>query len=148
MCLFFFFFQSSIEERLKQLQDAHRDFGPGSQHFLSSKSSPVLFEVSASCCTNLFHAVPKRRLRVYIKKTSVRSTHVWLFGLEVALTGFVCLSLFISQGTLLRLASPVPLIATVGPHFSSRTCLCILSLLLPAALQRLHRGSRGLTNVI
>ncbi|XP_023675685.1 dystrophin-related protein 2 isoform X1 [Paramormyrops kingsleyae] len=28
--------QSSIEERLKQLQDAHRDFGPGSQHFLSS----------------------------------------------------------------------------------------------------------------
>ncbi|XP_046704769.1 dystrophin-related protein 2 isoform X1 [Silurus meridionalis] len=28
--------QSSIEERMKQLQDAHRDFGPGSQHFLSS----------------------------------------------------------------------------------------------------------------
>ncbi|KAL2077359.1 hypothetical protein ACEWY4_026863 [Coilia grayii] len=28
--------QSSIEERLKQHQDAHRDFGPGSQHFLSS----------------------------------------------------------------------------------------------------------------
>ncbi|XP_066571131.1 dystrophin-related protein 2 isoform X2 [Amia ocellicauda] len=28
--------QASIEERLKQLQDAHRDFGPGSQHFLSS----------------------------------------------------------------------------------------------------------------
>uniref|UniRef100_A0A087YF40 Dystrophin related protein 2 n=1 Tax=Poecilia formosa TaxID=48698 RepID=A0A087YF40_POEFO len=27
--------QGSIEERLKQLQDAHRDFGPGSQHFLS-----------------------------------------------------------------------------------------------------------------
>ncbi|KAF3838613.1 hypothetical protein F7725_010381 [Dissostichus mawsoni] len=27
---------ASIEERLKQLQDAHRDFGPGSQHFLSS----------------------------------------------------------------------------------------------------------------
>ncbi|KAJ8351178.1 hypothetical protein SKAU_G00226540 [Synaphobranchus kaupii] len=29
--------QGCIEERLKQLQDAHRDFGPGSQHFLSSK---------------------------------------------------------------------------------------------------------------
>ncbi|XP_045850422.1 dystrophin-related protein 2 isoform X2 [Meles meles] len=28
--------QVSIGERLKQLQDAHRDFGPGSQHFLSS----------------------------------------------------------------------------------------------------------------
>ncbi|XP_052005997.1 dystrophin-related protein 2-like [Xyrauchen texanus] len=28
--------QGSIEERLRQLQDAHRDFGPGSQHFLSS----------------------------------------------------------------------------------------------------------------
>ncbi|XP_069749487.1 dystrophin-related protein 2 [Narcine bancroftii] len=28
--------QASIEERLKQLQDAHRDFGPGSQHFLST----------------------------------------------------------------------------------------------------------------
>ncbi|XP_056456359.1 dystrophin-related protein 2 isoform X2 [Gadus chalcogrammus] len=28
--------QGSIEERLKQLQDAHRDFGPGSQHFLCS----------------------------------------------------------------------------------------------------------------
>ncbi|XP_078067790.1 dystrophin-related protein 2 [Mustelus asterias] len=28
--------QTSIEERLKQLQDAHRDFGPGSQHFLST----------------------------------------------------------------------------------------------------------------
>ncbi|XP_061642672.1 dystrophin-related protein 2 isoform X2 [Phyllopteryx taeniolatus] len=28
--------QGSIEERLKQLQDANRDFGPGSQHFLSS----------------------------------------------------------------------------------------------------------------
>ncbi|KAG1930052.1 dystrophin-related protein 2 [Pimephales promelas] len=28
--------QGSIDERLKQLQDAHRDFGPGSQHFLSS----------------------------------------------------------------------------------------------------------------
>ncbi|XP_023647959.1 dystrophin-related protein 2-like isoform X1 [Paramormyrops kingsleyae] len=28
--------QCSIEERLKQLHDAHREFGPGSQHFLSS----------------------------------------------------------------------------------------------------------------
>ncbi|XP_059507464.1 dystrophin-related protein 2 [Stegostoma tigrinum] len=28
--------QTSINERLKQLQDAHRDFGPGSQHFLST----------------------------------------------------------------------------------------------------------------
>ncbi|XP_062039777.1 dystrophin-related protein 2 isoform X3 [Lepus europaeus] len=28
--------QVSVGERLKQLQDAHRDFGPGSQHFLSS----------------------------------------------------------------------------------------------------------------
>uniref|UniRef100_A0A8C5H346 Dystrophin related protein 2 n=1 Tax=Gouania willdenowi TaxID=441366 RepID=A0A8C5H346_GOUWI len=28
--------QGSVDERLKQLQDAHRDFGPGSQHFLSS----------------------------------------------------------------------------------------------------------------
>uniref|UniRef100_A0A7M4ET65 Dystrophin related protein 2 n=1 Tax=Crocodylus porosus TaxID=8502 RepID=A0A7M4ET65_CROPO len=28
--------QTSVNERLKQLQDAHRDFGPGSQHFLSS----------------------------------------------------------------------------------------------------------------
>ncbi|KAK3535336.1 hypothetical protein QTP70_008563 [Hemibagrus guttatus] len=28
--------QGSVEERMKQLQDAHRDFGPGSQHFLSS----------------------------------------------------------------------------------------------------------------
>ncbi|KAJ7412587.1 Dystrophin-related protein 2 [Willisornis vidua] len=28
--------QAAINERLKQLQDAHRDFGPGSQHFLSS----------------------------------------------------------------------------------------------------------------
>uniref|UniRef100_A0A672N923 Dystrophin-related protein 2-like n=1 Tax=Sinocyclocheilus grahami TaxID=75366 RepID=A0A672N923_SINGR len=32
----FFPLKGSIEERLKQLQDAHRDFGPGSQHFLSS----------------------------------------------------------------------------------------------------------------
>uniref|UniRef100_A0A8C1T909 Dystrophin related protein 2 n=1 Tax=Cyprinus carpio TaxID=7962 RepID=A0A8C1T909_CYPCA len=29
-------FQSLLIKRLKQLQDAHRDFGPGSQHFLSS----------------------------------------------------------------------------------------------------------------
>ncbi|XP_030066139.1 dystrophin-related protein 2 [Microcaecilia unicolor] len=28
--------QASINERQKQLQDAHRDFGPGSQHFLST----------------------------------------------------------------------------------------------------------------
>uniref|UniRef100_A0A8C3SYE8 Dystrophin related protein 2 n=1 Tax=Chelydra serpentina TaxID=8475 RepID=A0A8C3SYE8_CHESE len=28
--------QASVNERLKQLQDAHRDFGPGSQHFLST----------------------------------------------------------------------------------------------------------------
>uniref|UniRef100_A0A8D0HIU4 Dystrophin related protein 2 n=1 Tax=Sphenodon punctatus TaxID=8508 RepID=A0A8D0HIU4_SPHPU len=28
--------QVSVNERLKQLQDAHRDFGPGSQHFLST----------------------------------------------------------------------------------------------------------------
>ncbi|KAM9324198.1 dystrophin-related protein 2 [Gastrophryne carolinensis] len=28
--------QASVAERLKQLQDAHRDFGPESQHFLSS----------------------------------------------------------------------------------------------------------------
>ncbi|ERE65842.1 dystrophin-related protein 2 [Cricetulus griseus] len=28
--------QMSVGERLKQLQDAHRDFGPGSQHFLST----------------------------------------------------------------------------------------------------------------
>nr|XP_060612348.1 dystrophin-related protein 2 isoform X4 [Anolis sagrei ordinatus] len=28
--------QVSINDRLKHLQDAHRDFGPGSQHFLSS----------------------------------------------------------------------------------------------------------------
>lgn len=27
----------SVEDRLKQLQEAHRDFGPASQHFLSSK---------------------------------------------------------------------------------------------------------------
>jgi len=26
-----------VEDRLKQLQEAHRDFGPASQHFLSSK---------------------------------------------------------------------------------------------------------------
>ncbi|GAB1303109.1 Dystrophin-related protein 2 [Apodemus speciosus] len=29
--------QVSVAERLKQLQDAHRDFGPGSQHFLSKR---------------------------------------------------------------------------------------------------------------
>nr|XP_006137502.1 dystrophin-related protein 2 isoform X2 [Pelodiscus sinensis] len=28
--------QAAVNERLKQLQDAHRDFGPGSQHFLST----------------------------------------------------------------------------------------------------------------
>ncbi|XP_069625224.1 utrophin isoform X1 [Ranitomeya imitator] len=28
--------QAAVEERLKQLQDAHRDFGPTSQHFLST----------------------------------------------------------------------------------------------------------------
>ncbi|XP_032628056.1 dystrophin-related protein 2 isoform X3 [Chelonoidis abingdonii] len=28
--------EASVNERLKQLQDAHRDFGPGSQHFLST----------------------------------------------------------------------------------------------------------------
>ncbi|XP_038603907.1 dystrophin-related protein 2 [Tachyglossus aculeatus] len=28
--------QTSVSERLKQLQDAHRDFGPGSQHFLAT----------------------------------------------------------------------------------------------------------------
>nr|XP_014341600.1 PREDICTED: dystrophin-related protein 2 [Latimeria chalumnae] len=28
--------QAAVEERLKQLQDANRDFGPGSQHFLST----------------------------------------------------------------------------------------------------------------
>lgn len=27
----------SVEDRLKQLQEAHHDFGPASQHFLSSK---------------------------------------------------------------------------------------------------------------
>ena len=27
----------SVEDRIKQLQEAHRDFGPASQHFLSSK---------------------------------------------------------------------------------------------------------------
>lgn len=54
--------QGSIEERLKQLQDAHRDFGPGSQHFLSSKSPLLLFEVGTSCRTNLHHAEPKQRL--------------------------------------------------------------------------------------
>lgn len=42
--------QGSIEERLKQLQDAHRDFGPGSQHFLSSKT-PLLLQAVASSCT-------------------------------------------------------------------------------------------------
>uniref|UniRef100_A0A3Q1BZ94 Dystrophin related protein 2 n=1 Tax=Amphiprion ocellaris TaxID=80972 RepID=A0A3Q1BZ94_AMPOC len=40
--------QGSIEERLKQLQDAHRDFGPGSQHFLSSKS-PLLHQAQTTC---------------------------------------------------------------------------------------------------
>ncbi|KAJ8348737.1 hypothetical protein SKAU_G00273260 [Synaphobranchus kaupii] len=39
--------QGSIEERLKQLQDAHRDFGPGSQHFLSS-SVQIPWERSVS----------------------------------------------------------------------------------------------------
>lgn len=29
--------QVSVDDRLKQLQEAHRDFGPSSQHFLSSK---------------------------------------------------------------------------------------------------------------
>ena len=45
--------QGSIDERLKQLQDAHRDFGPGSQHFLSSKRSLLLSEVTTSCRCNL-----------------------------------------------------------------------------------------------
>lgn len=29
--------QVAAEDRLKQLQEAHRDFGPSSQHFLSSE---------------------------------------------------------------------------------------------------------------
>ncbi|EPY75513.1 dystrophin-related protein 2 isoform 1 [Camelus ferus] len=33
----------SVGERLKQLQDAHRDFGPGSQHFLSSDLNNIKF---------------------------------------------------------------------------------------------------------
>lgn len=35
----------SVEDRLKQLQEAHRDFGPASQHFLSSK----FFELIDAC---------------------------------------------------------------------------------------------------
>ncbi|ELK05138.1 Dystrophin-related protein 2 [Pteropus alecto] len=35
--------QVSVGERLKQLQDAHRDFGPGSQHFLSSDLNNIKF---------------------------------------------------------------------------------------------------------
>ncbi|KAG2468093.1 UTRO protein, partial [Polypterus senegalus] len=31
------YLQVAVEDRLKQLQEAHRDFGPSSQHFLSSK---------------------------------------------------------------------------------------------------------------
>lgn len=57
--------QGSIEERLKQLQDAHRDFGPGSQHFLSSKSHLLLFEVVTSYRSSLYRAVPRHRL-VYV----------------------------------------------------------------------------------
>lgn len=30
--------QAAVEDRLKLLQEAHRDFGPSSQHFLSSES--------------------------------------------------------------------------------------------------------------
>lgn len=30
--------QVAVEERIRQLHEAHRDFGPASQHFLSSKS--------------------------------------------------------------------------------------------------------------
>lgn len=29
--------QVAVEDRLKLLQEAHRDFGPSSQHFLSSE---------------------------------------------------------------------------------------------------------------
>ena len=45
--------QGSIEERLKQLQDAHRDFGPGSQHFLSSKRPLPGLEVAGLRCITL-----------------------------------------------------------------------------------------------
>uniref|UniRef100_A0A8C9VIX9 Dystrophin related protein 2 n=1 Tax=Scleropages formosus TaxID=113540 RepID=A0A8C9VIX9_SCLFO len=44
--------QNCIEDRLKQLQDAHRDFGPGSQHFLSMTYSPPL--PSLLVCTSCF----------------------------------------------------------------------------------------------
>lgn len=70
--------QGSIEERLKQLQDAHRDFGPGSQHFLSSKNYFLLFDVGASCRTNLCHAVPRHHLRVWRDEKRVRCIIVLL----------------------------------------------------------------------
>ena len=47
------FRSGSIEERLKQLQDAHRDFGPGSQHFLSSKRPLPGLEVAGLRCITL-----------------------------------------------------------------------------------------------
>lgn len=40
VCLFIS--QVAVEDRLKLLQEAHRDFGPSSQHFLSSEyTSPI-----------------------------------------------------------------------------------------------------------
>lgn len=73
--------QGSIEERLKQLQDAHRDFGPGSQHFLSSKSHFLLFDVGASCCTILYHPVLRQ---------AKRSLGVLQFNGDKTINCFVC----------------------------------------------------------
>ncbi len=50
--------QAALEDRLKLLHEAHRDFGPSSQHFLSSKSKHMnkctlscqLYFTGLQCC--------------------------------------------------------------------------------------------------
>uniref|UniRef100_A0A4W3HNV5 Utrophin n=1 Tax=Callorhinchus milii TaxID=7868 RepID=A0A4W3HNV5_CALMI len=49
--------QVNVEDRIKQLQEAHRDFGPSSQHFLSSNH-----QIQSTCwdhpkMTELFHSL-------------------------------------------------------------------------------------------
>uniref|UniRef100_A0A673MNL9 Utrophin-like n=1 Tax=Sinocyclocheilus rhinocerous TaxID=307959 RepID=A0A673MNL9_9TELE len=41
--------QAAVEDRLKLLQEAHRDFGPSSQHFLSSE---VILSISVVFCSH------------------------------------------------------------------------------------------------
>lgn len=85
--------QAAVEDRLKLLQEAHRDFGPSSQHFLSSESKHMnkftvscqLYFTGLQCSLKRFVVLAKANFTTTNppEKTSMSSPWLVLVSLKL-----------------------------------------------------------------